>query len=202
MMSECFVRARRLDFRLRQCVWFASVILMPVTATVAAAADYKDQLSLQGITFDVSATHAGATTKLTITPSGLKAVNDPVTHEIDGRVVRAEVADIDANGDPEIYVFTVSNSDQLGGVIAYSTNNKKSMSQIYVPAIADDAKNNVGYVGGDESAIVENTLVTRFKIYNGYGSEYRPTGKWRQLQYKLRPGEAGWKMILDQVVEF
>ena len=171
-------------------------------ATAAAADDFKDKLSLHGITFAVTSTQDGANTKLTITPSGLKVVNEPVTHDINGRVVRAEVADIDANGDPEIYVFTVSNGDQVGGVIAYSTNNKKSMSQIYVPAIADDAKNNVGYVGGDESAIVENTLVTRFKLYSGYGSEYRPTGKWRQLQYKLRPGEAGWKLVLDKVVEY
>ena len=121
---------------------------------------------------------------------------------MDGRVLRAEVADIDANGDPEIYVFTVSNGDQLGGVIAYSTNNKKSMSQIFVPAITDDAKNKIGYIGGDESAIVENSLVTRFKLYTGYDSEYRPTGKWRQLQYKLLSGEAGWKMVLDRVEEF
>lgn len=177
-------------------------LLAPGLFATAAADDYKDKLSLHGITFAVTSTQDGANTKLTITPSGLKIVNDPATHDINGRVIRAEVADIDANGDPEIYVFTTSNGDQRGGVIAYSTNNKKSMSQIYVPAIADDAKNNVGYVGGDESAIVENTLVTRFKLYSGYGSEYRPTGKWRQLQYKLRPGEAGWKMVLDKVVEF
>lgn len=180
----------------------AAIVLTSMWPAAAKAENYKDQLSLQRITFDVSATQDGAVTKLTITPSGLKAVNDPVTHEIDGRVVRAEVADIDANGDPEIYVFTTSKGDQRGGVIAYSTNKKKSMSQIFVPSLADDAKNNVGYVGGDESAIVENALVTRFKLHTGFGSEARPTGKWRQLQYKLRPGEAGWKMVLDKVVEF
>jgi len=186
-------------------MWKLIVAFLTVAVLSPAAAkaeNYKDQFSLHGITFDVASTQDGANTKLTITPSGLKAVNDPVTHDIDGRVLRAEVADIDANGDPEIYVFTVSNGDQLGGVIAYSTNNKKSMSQIFVPAITDDAKNKIGYIGGDESAIVENSLVTRFKLYTGYGSEYRPSGKWRQLQYKLRPGEAGWKMVLDRVEEF
>lgn len=181
----------------------ATGLLVPLVAASAGSPEpFNQTLSLQGITFAVTSTQDGANTKLTITPSGLKIVNDPVTHEINGRVIRAEVADIDVNGDPEIYVFTVSNGDQVGKVIAYSTNNKKSMSEIFVPSLADDAKNNIGYVGGDESAIVENTLVTRFKLYTGFGSEYRPTGKWRQLQYKLRAGEAGWKMVLDKVEEF
>ncbi len=180
----------------------AILALCGACPAAAAASDFAGRFTLHGITFDVTSTKGDGTSKLTITPSGLKSANDPVTHDIDGRVVRAEVADIDGNGDPEIYVFTVSNIDGIGGVIAYSTNKKKSMSQIYVPSIADDAKNRAGYIGGDESAVVEGTLVTRFKLYSGFGSEYRPTGKWRQLQYKLRPGEAGWKMVLDKVVEF
>jgi hypothetical protein len=185
---------------------FTMVIASALSAfglsSVASASEFNETLSLNGITFGITSVQDGSKTKLTITPSGLSAVNDPVTHDIDGHVVRAEVADIDVNGDPEIYVFTTSSGDQRGGVIAYSTNKKKSMSQIFVPSIADDAKNKVGYVGGDESAIVENSFVTRFKLHTGFGSEVRPTGKWRQLQYKLRPGEAGWKMVLDKVVEF
>jgi hypothetical protein len=188
--------------RKRAYGWIAGIMLVPGLAGATMAESLRQSLTLHGITFEVLAVVDGGKTKLTITPSGLKAVNNPVTHDIDGRVVRAEVADIDINGDPEIYVFTASSGDQVGGIIAYSTNNKKSMSQIFVPAVVDDAKNKVGYVGGDESAIVENTLVTRFKLYTGFGSEYRPTGKWRQLQYKLRPGEAGWKMVLDKVVEY
>jgi hypothetical protein len=44
--------------------------------------------------------------------------------------------------------------------------------------------------------------VTRFKIHEGTGAQARDTGKWRQIQYKLKPGEAGWKMVVDQVVEY
>ncbi len=188
---------------MRQGMFAGAFVAVAVLATAGSAASgYKETLTLQGITFDVSETASGSATKVTIKPSGLATVNDPVTHDIDGRVVRAEVADIDANGSPEIYVFTVSRVDQAGGVVAYSTNNKKSMSEIYVPPISDDPKNSAGYAGRDESAIVENSYVTRFKLYSGSGPEARPTGKMRQLQYKLRPGEAGWKMVLDKVVEY
>jgi hypothetical protein len=181
----------------------AASLLMPIGAAVAEPQErFNQTLSLNGITFAVSATAGENATKLTITPSGLKIVNDPVTHDIAGRVVKAEVADIDGNGDPEIYVFAESSGDRVGRIIAYSTNNKKSMTEIYIPSIADEVKNKEGYVGGDESAVVETTLVTRFPLYTGFGSEYRPTGKWRQLQYKLRAGEAGWKMVLDKVVEY
>jgi hypothetical protein len=170
---------------------------------IASASEFKETLELNGIKFAVVATPNGGKTVLTITPSGLKATNEPVTHDIDGAVVRAEVADIDGNSDPEIYVYTVSSSaDKRGGVIAYAVNNKKSMSEIYVPPIAEDTKHNAGYVGGDESAVVEGSFVTRFKIYEGSGAAARDTGKWRQIQYKLKPGEAGWKMVIDQVVEF
>lgn len=177
--------------------------LIPTLPLVASASDFKETLELDGIKFAVVTTQNRGKTVLTITPSGLKATNEPVTHEIDGTVVRAEVADIDVNTDPEIYVYTVSSSDdKRGGVIAYAVNRKKSMSQIFVPSIAEDTKHNAGYVGGDESAVVEGSFVTRFKIHEGTGAEARDTGKWRQIQYKLKPGEAGWKMVVDQVVEF
>jgi hypothetical protein len=172
-----------------------STFLMLAVLPCAASAGYTETLTMQGISFEVSAAENGATTKLTIKPSGLKVVNDPVVHDIAGRVLRAEVADIDSNGDPEIYVFTASNGDpKRGGVIAYAANKKKSISQIFVPDFTDDPKLAAGYAGGDESAVVETSLVTRFKI----GS----SEKWRQLQYKLKPGEAGWKLVLDKVVEF
>jgi hypothetical protein len=173
----------------------STFLILAALPSAAAASGYNETLTLQGISFEVSAAENGATSKLTIKPSGLKAVNDPVTHDIAGRVLRAEVADIDSNGDPEIYVFTASNGDpKRGGIIAYAVNKKRSISQIYVPDFTEDPKFAAGYAGGDESAVVETSLVTRFKIAND--------GKWRQLQYKLMPGEAGWKLVLDKVVEF
>jgi hypothetical protein len=181
----------------------AIAALIPAVPTMASASEFKETLAMGGITFAVVATQSGGKTVLTITPSGLNATNEPAAHEIDGTVVRAEVADIDGNTDPEIYVYTVSkDAEKRGGVIAYAVNKKKSMTPIYIPPIAEDAKNSIGYGGGDESAVVETTFVTRFKIHEGSGAAARPTEKWRQLQYKLKPGEAGWKMVLDQVVEF
>jgi hypothetical protein len=45
---------------------------------------------------------------LTITPSGLSIANDVIKQEIDGSVTGAEVADVNADGSPEIYVYVNS----------------------------------------------------------------------------------------------
>ena len=48
------------------------------------------------------------------------------------------------------------------------------------------------------SAIVESVLVRRFPLYR----EGERTGEYRQLQYVLVPGEAGWLLQLDRIVEY
>jgi hypothetical protein len=50
--------------------------------------------------------------------------------------------------------------------------------------------------------VVETTFVRRFPIYRDGDVSAKPTGRARQLQYKLRPGEAGWVLKLDRTVEY
>jgi hypothetical protein len=80
-------------------------------------------------------------------------------------------------------------------VIGYSPNKGKSLSQIYFPELDKNSAALKGYMGHDEFAIVENSLVRRFKIYD---SNAKPTAKIRQLEYKLKPGEATKKFVLNK----
>ena len=154
---------------------------------------------LQGITFKV--TSSGGT--VTITPSGLEIENTPASVEVKGIVVRAETGDINADGSPEIYVYAAEpTGDMRGSLIAYGTNRKKSMTPIYLPPLEDDAKNAKGYRGHDEFAVVEGIIARRFPIFPEDASETEPTGRMRQLQYKLVAGEAGWILKLDKAIEF
>jgi uncharacterized protein len=154
-------------------------------------------LILQGITFHIVATNEGSLNQLTITPSGLEIVNRVMKQEIDGRVTGAEVADINADGSPEIYVYVNSaGSGAYGSLVAYSANNKKSLSGIYLPPLEDDKKNSVGYMGHDEFTIIENSFARRFPVYNEGDANCCPKGGTRQLQYKLVPGEATWQLKL------
>ena len=154
-------------------------------------------LKLQGITFHVEATNEGSLNQLTITPSGLEIVNRVMKQEIDGSVTGADVADINADGSPEIYVYVNSaGSGSYGSLVAYSANNNKSLSGIYLAPLEDDKKNSVGYMGHDEFTIIENSFGRRFPVYNEGDANCCPKGGTRQLQYKLVPGEATWQLKL------
>ena len=140
---------------------------------------------------------------MTITPSGLAIDNSAMKQEAEGHVVLAEVADLNVDGSPEIYVYVQSvGSGSYASLVAYSANKKKSLSQIYLPPITDDAKASKGYMGHDEFRVVENTLVQRFPVYKDGDTNAAPTGGTRQLQYTLEPGEAGWVLRVDRIVEY
>ncbi|MFZ9311003.1 MAG: PliI family lysozyme inhibitor of I-type lysozyme [Arenimonas sp.] len=172
-------------------------------APEAAKPGFKKEFELNGIRFVVEATNEGSMNNLTITPSGLSEANDVISREIDGSVTNAEIGDINADGSPEIYVWVNSaGSGSYATPIGYASNNNKSMSEIYFPPISEDAVNSKGYMGHDEFAVVEGVVAQRFPIYKDGDTNAQPSGKMRQLQYKLTPGEAGWVMKVDRVEEF
>lgn len=160
-------------------------------------------LTLHGITFHVVATNEGSLNQLTITPSGLEISNRIIEQEIDGSVTGAEIADINVDGSPEIYIYINSaGSGAYGSLVAYSANNKKSLSEIYLAPLENDKKNSVGYMGHDEFTIIENSFARRFPIYNEGDANCCPKGGTRQLQYKLVPGEATWQLKLVKSTTF
>jgi hypothetical protein len=161
--------------------------------------DYWDS----GITFHVTSPNSGSINLVTITPSGLEIDNAPIEVEADGTVTGAEVADLNADGSPEIYVYVTSaGSGSYGSLIAYSANNRKSLSQIYLPPVDENPEASPGYMGHDEFAVVESSLVQRFPVYIEGDSNAQPTGGTRQVQYRLEPGEAGWVLRPYEVVEY
>ncbi len=55
-------------------------------------------------------------------------------------------------------------SGSYGTLVAYSVNKRKSLSEIFLPPVADNPEVSQGYMGHDEFDIVENTFVQRFPI--------------------------------------
>jgi hypothetical protein len=133
----------------------------------------------------------------------LEIVNSPESREIDGEVILSEIGDLNLDGSPEILIYlTSTDSSHYGTMIGYSVNNGKSMSQVYLPPISDNPELSQGYMGHDEFAIVENSLVQRFPLYKVQDSGAEPTGSIRQIQYKLVDGEASRRFDVDKVVEY
>lgn len=192
--------------RWHRLVAFISLVTNPYVSLadeVSGKDSFDKKLTLQGITFHVTCPNKGSINHVKIHPSGLKAENTPIKAEVDGMVTGAEVADLNADGSPEIYIYTQSaGSGSYGNVIAYAANHKKSLSIITLPDLSEDKKASKGYQGHDEFAVVENRLARRFKLYELADTNSRPTGKTRQISYRLEAGEAGWLLRADSSNEF
>ncbi|OQW68475.1 MAG: hypothetical protein BVN35_19735 [Proteobacteria bacterium ST_bin11] len=158
---------------------------------------FNQTLKLHNISFQV--TSEG--NKLRILPSGLEIDNSPIDRDIVGTVTGADIGDINIDRSPEIYVYI---KDAKGSVslIAFSANKRKSLSEIYLPPFTDDPQLAKGYRGHDDIAMVEGIVALRFPIYKDSDPDDKPTGGMRQLQYKLKQGEASWVLKLDKVIGF
>ena len=166
-------------------------------------AAFDQNLELQGIHFHVKADQVDGKSIVRIEPKGLEIDNTVQTRPLNGNIVRAEIGDLNNDGSPEIYIFTRTPGRSMPGeLIAYSANNKKSLSEIYLPPISENPKIADGYQGEDSFAVVENTLVQRCPVYNNADAGAGRTGKMRQVQYKLVAGEAGWILREDKVTEY
>jgi AraC-like DNA-binding protein len=78
-----------------------------------SGAGFDQTLSLLGISFHVFCPNDSSKPTVTVTPARLEVDNQPMTWEIDGRVTRADAADINADGSPKAMASTLSHFIQI-----------------------------------------------------------------------------------------
>jgi hypothetical protein len=179
------------------------IVIRTILFSSAIAAPFKQDLSLQGVTFHLSSENAGSQNQLTITIDGLELPQSPILHEIDGTISGAEIADLNSDGSPEVYVYSTSaGSGSYGNVTGVSVNKMKSASDIFMPPITENKQLSAGYMGHDEFAVIEGTLVRRFPIYKAGDTNAKATSGLRQVNYKLKSGEAGWVLRIKNSMDF
>lgn len=169
----------------------------PLDETQIDKTKFSKVLNLQDVGFNISSTEKNGATQLSISTFGLS--NDfKETLNINNQiVVNAEVDDLDADGSPELVVFTkdISNKEN---VYAYSVNNKKSMSSVYFQPTVENNKINLGYNGQDSFTLMEGNLVQRFPVFENNVE----TKKIRQVAYKLKDGEASKKFEISKQTDY
>lgn len=175
------------------------VACLACTSLQGFAAELNQTLSIQGVQFKVQATDQGNLNSLTIKPSGLKN-NRPITRPFNGSATEAEVADLNQNGSPEIFVYI--NASGYASLIGYIAEQKKSLLPIYLPALVEDREASDGYRGHDEFSVVESRLARRFPVYRPGDSNEEPTGGSRLIYYTLTRTEKGWSLLIDEIVNF
>ncbi len=161
------------------------------------------QMVLQDVTFQVESPNDSSINPVTVhaeTPDGSLG---SVATQAEGSITNVEVADLNVDGYPEIYIYVNSaGSGSYGSVIAYASNRNLSLSEIYLPPVAEGSDEARGYAGHDEFTVIENSFVRRFPVYGEGDSNSTPSGVTRQIQYNLVAGEAGWILRKHRVVEY
>jgi hypothetical protein len=133
-------------------------------ATPAVPAGFNRQLELNGIGFHVTSPNVAAGNTVDVAPTGLEIDNSPFTSDADGAVTGAEVADLNADGSPEVYVYVTStDAAARGSVVAFSANKRKSLSSIYLPPMAETPAAAQGYQGHDDFTVVEGRWCDDFR---------------------------------------
>ena len=163
----------------------------------SAQGAFNKTLTLQGVNFHVTCANEGSQNTLRIVPSGAIHNVRNIEQQIDGSVIGAEVADLDGNGTPEIYVFVQSaGSGSYGTVVGHAVNRGSSITPIMMPELSDDARASAGYMGRDRFSVAGDRLVRQFPLYRDGDSNAAPSGGTRQLHYRLVPREASWALQL------
>ena len=166
-----------------------------------AGAAFNKTLQLQWISFHVQSSGQGSEQQLTITTSGARPPIKPIHQSVNGQVIGAEVADLNSNGLPEIYVFVQgAGSGSYGELVAYAVMKGSELSPITLPELT--GANAQAYQGHDQFQVVEGCLVRRFPISKSGDSNAKATGGQRQICYKLNAGEAGWILRPTSVLKF
>ena len=178
------------------------LLILSILATIPLqAGGFSQKLEMNGLSFTISSPNKSDGNTVTIKPHGLKNGDAPITQSVDGLVTKVEMDNLGGDGSQELFVYTTSpGSGSYGKAYAWSTNGKKVLTAIFITP--PGKKDMTGYMGHDEFAIVENAFIRRFPVYKSGDSNASPSGGWRQFQYHLHAGEAGWVLRIYRVVSF
>jgi hypothetical protein len=181
------------DDVVKEAITADTTLSLPVAVT-----PFNKSVEWKKTVFSISSPQTASGNTVTITPTSLAAVNDPITIDVDGVVVSAEADDLDRDQSAEILIVTKNQSTNWSTGYLFSVNNGKSLGIVSMPDWKADATNIKDVTGNNDFAMVEGILVHRMPLTEN-GS---PNGKWRQFQCKLKNGEASKVIVVDKKMEF
>ena len=169
------------------------VLMLGALGGSAVAATPATTLALQGVTFKIQTKGEGSVKQLVVKASEAGHTFPVIKSELMGSISGSEVEDLNSDGRPELFLYVTSaGSGSYGSVMAWSASKAHTLLPITMPELS--GKWAQGYMGHDQFAVVETTLMRRFPVYRPGDSNAKPTGGTRQISYKLVAGEAGYQL--------
>lgn len=171
---------------------FCCLCFLQISATAQAPARrYDSSMKIGKAGYKVTCNNRNPEKNtINISPIGFDNSVRDFSFEIKGRILRSEVDDVNRDNYPDLLLY-VYNGDTLnkGTVICISSERNESVTPIVFPDIVDDPKLRDGYLGFDEFAMMEGVLTRRFPLFTTDSTGSKPTGKTRQVMYRVVPGE-------------
>ncbi|WP_168187949.1 PliI family lysozyme inhibitor of I-type lysozyme [Synechococcus sp. CB0101] len=160
------------------------VLMLGVLSSAAIAAQQVTTLTLQGVTFKVQVKGEGTEKQVVVKASEAGHSFPVVKRDVMGSITGSEVEDLNSDGRPDLFVYVTSpGSGSYGSVLPWSASKGHTLQPITMPELS--GKFAQGYMGHDQFAVVETTLVRRFPVYRPGDSNAKPTGGTKQISYRL-----------------
>jgi len=114
---------------------------------------------------------------------GCDGCTDKCNFEVWGRVIDSWVADLDADGKPEVVVVSQSFGTGVYGEVRVVTMAATGLSVVNFPSEAGDSE--IGYMGHDNFSRDGRRIVRTFPIYAANDPNCCPTGGSRKIIYEF-----------------
>ncbi len=130
--------------------------------------------------------------QLTVRPIGFDGSARELNFPLRGRVLKAELDDLNSDGYPDLVLYIYTDSAAVfETVYAFLSQANKSVTGCVLPDAMMDGKINTGYKGHDQFILMEGYLLQKFPIYKPGDDKDKPTGGTRVVLYQLAKTDNG-----------
>ncbi|WP_080239012.1 hypothetical protein [Spirosoma rigui] len=166
---------------------------VPVTAKTKKAGRYDKTLRFNVYSFNVSAADSANARQLTVKAYRGTLLLTNFKVQLDGSIINAEVGDLDKNGFPELYVYSMK-ANSLGRVHAWQflADRKASITPVNWPLATDKA-----YMGQDSLWIDRASLCRKYPAYQVVNGKKVATGKTHWVRYRLKAVGSSFALVAE-----
>ena len=130
--------------------------------------------------------------QLSVRPVGFDGSARELNFPLRGRVLKAEIDDLNSDGYPDLVLYIYTDSAGIfGTVYAFFSEANKSITGCVLPDPMMNGKINSGYKGHDQFILMEGNLLQKFPIYKPGDGKDTPTGGMRVVLYQLAKTDNG-----------
>ncbi|MFN7751840.1 MAG: PliI family lysozyme inhibitor of I-type lysozyme [Pseudomonadota bacterium] len=172
----------------------STALALASSAGALAQSAFERSLSSLGVDFHVRCANAGSLNTLHIELRG--RATHAISLEVDGVVTGAEVADLDRDGQPELYVYVASaGSGSYGTMIGVTLGSDKRLVRLRLEDIEPESPLLRGYQGRDRFEVAPDALLRRFPVYRPGDPNAAPGGGERTVRYRLGPAPGSERVL-------